>query len=250
MNENPMKLPSGESSVYERNRLVFNASPETENYEGAMDKAKRIASILGKITPRAIVSDVGCHTGVSTVKYGEVPGVAKMEGFDIADGALEVLQKRGLKGFHWAAGLEKCPVEDGRYDVVIASEIIEHVVDTDFFMAELKRIIKPKGHAIITTPNLYYWVSRIKFAFAEAPWSYPAVSSRYKHDRNILTEHIRVNGLKEWSGFFEHCGFEVKETKGLPWASLLTLKGRMIRMVDQIMPVNAACLLLFVLNKK
>jgi len=47
------------------------------------------------------------------------------------------------------------PVENERYDVIIASEIIEHVLDTDFFIEELKRILKPNERIIIATPNIH-----------------------------------------------------------------------------------------------
>jgi len=46
-------------------------------------------------------------------------------------------------------------VENERYDVIIASEIIEHVLDTDFFIEELKRILKPNERIIIATPNIH-----------------------------------------------------------------------------------------------
>ena len=39
-------------------------------------------------------------------------------------------------------------------DLVIALEIIEHLFDTDFFLNEIHRILKPEGLLILSTPNL------------------------------------------------------------------------------------------------
>lgn len=240
----------GEHSVANRNKMVFNAYETVENDPPSLMKAQAICKVLASIEPRKAVSDVGCNTGVSTAFYAKVPGVESMEGFDIADKAVQIGKEKGLHVHVWHGGVEKCPTEDNRYDVVIASEIIEHIVDTDFFMNELKRVIKPGGHAIITTPNLYYWLSRLKFLLGCAPWNYPSVSSNFKLDRNILTEHIRVNGMKEWTAFFEYLGFEVVRTQGLGWAAPTSFKSRLIYLIDKMMPKKLACLSLFVLKVK
>jgi ubiquinone/menaquinone biosynthesis C-methylase UbiE len=43
-------------------------------------------------------------------------------------------------------------IKSNTYEVVIASEIIEHVIDPKEFIKELFRVVKPKGKLIITTP--------------------------------------------------------------------------------------------------
>lgn len=44
------------------------------------------------------------------------------------------------------------PIKDNSYDCVIASEIIEHVINPKEFIKELYRVVKPGGELIITTP--------------------------------------------------------------------------------------------------
>lgn len=245
-----MDLPHGDLSVSARNQLVFNASLEGENHKAGILKAERIARVLQTVSPRAIVADIGCHNGVYTIMYAQVQGVSIIEGFDIANKALEAARERGLRAFLWNAGMEPCPAETEKYDVIISSEVIEHIVDTEYFVSEIRRILKSKGHVILTTPNLYYWLSRVKFLFAETPWNYPGVSSQFKANRNINTEHIRVNGVKEWSAFFEARGFKVLRTQGLDWVVPSALKARIIHLIDLLMPKNASCLTLFLLQKE
>lgn len=45
------------------------------------------------------------------------------------------------------------PFQDGYFDLIIASDVIEHVKETDLFLSELKRIMKPDGQLFLTTPN-------------------------------------------------------------------------------------------------
>jgi SAM-dependent methyltransferase len=136
--------------------------------------------------------------------------------------------------------------------VLIASEVIEHIVNTEFFASEMHRILKPNGHVILTTPNLYYWLNRLKFLFARTPWNYPGVSSQFKADPNINLAHIRVNGIREWSSFFNARGLRVLSTQGVNRVppSATSFKSRIIRLVDRLMPQNALCLALFLLQKK
>src|SRR5206468_10623734 len=42
---------------------------------------------------------------------------------------------------------------DGHFDVVIASQILEHVIRRRRFMQEIRRVLKPKGRALIFVPN-------------------------------------------------------------------------------------------------
>ncbi|MFC1622625.1 methyltransferase domain-containing protein [Patescibacteria group bacterium] len=47
------------------------------------------------------------------------------------------------------------------FDIIISSEIIEHIYDTDFFLQEIFRILKPDGKLLITTPNVASFGRRI-----------------------------------------------------------------------------------------
>lgn len=43
---------------------------------------------------------------------------------------------------------------DDKFDVVLATEIIEHILDLDKFHSEINRVLKDDGKLIITTPNV------------------------------------------------------------------------------------------------
>lgn len=240
----------GDWSVVEGNRRIANLLAESEHGEAGYLKVQKIIHVLQTVRPRARVADIGCQNGLYTAMYARVGGMGTVEGFDVAEKALEAANKRGLHVLMWNAGMERCPAESERYDVLVAGDVIEHIVDTEFFVSEMRRILKSNGHVILTTPNLYYWVSRLKFVLGKAPWNYPGVSSQFKSDSNIITEHIRVNGIKEWSAFFEARGFKVVRTEGLAWVPPTSLKRRFIRLIDMLMRNNASCLALFLLQRE
>ena len=62
-------------------------------------------------------------------------------------------------GLMYARGL---PISNACLDAVFAGEIIEHLVDTDSFIAEIARVLRPGGHTVITTPNLASFENRLR----------------------------------------------------------------------------------------
>jgi len=46
------------------------------------------------------------------------------------------------------------PFGDNEFEIVLCTEVIEHVLDTEKFLHEIKRILKPNGYLIITFPFL------------------------------------------------------------------------------------------------
>ncbi len=74
------------------------------------------------------------------------------------------------------------PFEDEQYDVVVATEVIEHLPNHSAFLIEATRVIKKHGHLILTTPNVHRVQSRWRFALtgqhelrsARLGWDIPA----------------------------------------------------------------------------
>lgn len=53
------------------------------------------------------------------------------------------------------------PEVTGRFDLVIACEILEHVAHTQEFLIQLKRFLNPGGRVLITTPNGEFFRNRL-----------------------------------------------------------------------------------------
>lgn len=53
------------------------------------------------------------------------------------------------------------PDQLGRFDLVVACEIVEHVADTVAFLSQLRKFVRPGGHLLITTPNGEFFRNRL-----------------------------------------------------------------------------------------
>ncbi|MCB9362525.1 methyltransferase domain-containing protein [Candidatus Woesearchaeota archaeon] len=47
------------------------------------------------------------------------------------------------------------------FDVVVTIEVLEHVYSTDNFLANIRKLLAPKGICILTTPNLHSFMARL-----------------------------------------------------------------------------------------
>jgi SAM-dependent methyltransferase len=98
------------------------------------------------------VLDLGCGDGWMTAElaaHGAVP-----VGVEIASAAIDRARRHhpGLD-FRLAEIGGELPVEDNAFDVVWSSEVIEHVADTARWLSEVRRVLRPGGRLLVTTPN-------------------------------------------------------------------------------------------------
>ncbi|OGI67958.1 hypothetical protein A2738_03875 [Candidatus Nomurabacteria bacterium RIFCSPHIGHO2_01_FULL_42_15] len=80
----------------------------------------------------------------------------------------EELKEKGYKSVLVDLEEEKLPFPDNSFDLVVSLEVIEHLWNTDHYLSELKRVVKPNGYVIITTPNYNYWSFRLRAFFGQA----------------------------------------------------------------------------------
>jgi SAM-dependent methyltransferase len=58
------------------------------------------------------------------------------------------------------------PIGDASFDFVSCIEGIEHLQDQFHFVRECRRILRPGGHLVLSTPNILNLASRFKFVFS------------------------------------------------------------------------------------
>ena len=70
------------------------------------------------------------------------------------------------------------PFPDGAFDVVVALEVIEHLLEPDAFLDEVVRVLTPKGSVILSTPRLD---SLLVVMSLLAGWQPPGVEASSRH---------------------------------------------------------------------
>jgi 2-polyprenyl-3-methyl-5-hydroxy-6-metoxy-1,4-benzoquinol methylase len=111
---------------------------------------------LSLMHPCQTLLDLGCGDCQFTAKLVDRTGAATVITVDTIP--IRVKYSYGHKWQSVNADLNRrLPIDDNTADIIHAGDVIEHLNDTDTFVKEIKRILKPDGYAVISTPNLASW---------------------------------------------------------------------------------------------
>jgi 2-polyprenyl-3-methyl-5-hydroxy-6-metoxy-1,4-benzoquinol methylase len=108
----------------------------------------------------------------------------------------------------------KFPYKDNSFDYVIANQIIEHLYFTDYFVEEIRRILKPGGLMILSTTNLVAIHSRLIMLLGFMPNSlHPSThivgTLIQKKGNNPIYGHKSVFSARALKQFTKLHGFKV-----------------------------------------
>lgn len=117
---------------------------------GSRDWPTKNKLIKALTLPEDRLLDVGCGTG-ALLRFLKEEGYKNLEGLEISKRAVEVLGQHGITMHH--AKLPDLPLLNEQYDVVVASQVLEHIIRRQKFLRGLKQILKPSGSLIIFVPN-------------------------------------------------------------------------------------------------
>jgi SAM-dependent methyltransferase len=112
----------------------------------------RLAFLRREVRSGDRVLDLGSGSGVFTAELARA-GAAPI-GIEVAEAAL--LRARAGHpelDFRLAPIDGSLPLEDCSFEVVWASEVIEHVADTARWLSEVRRVLAPAGRLLVTTPS-------------------------------------------------------------------------------------------------
>ena len=151
-------------------------------------------------------ADVGCGAGLLAEPLARLG--AAVTGIDAAPeniaAARDHAAGQGLEIDYRTGGAEAL---DGRYDLVTALEVVEHVADPAAFVGALAAAVAEGGLLILSTPNRTAWSKLIMIGLGEGTGRIP----RGTHDwgKFIAPDELRA--------MIRGAGLEVTDTTGIGW---------------------------------
>ncbi|OHE79128.1 MAG: hypothetical protein A2107_09235 [Verrucomicrobia bacterium GWF2_62_7] len=108
---------------------------------------------------------------------------------------------------HFNVETDRFPFEDGRFDVVLFCEIIEHLQNDPLkVLGEIKRVLKPGGRLVLTTPNIARLENAVRLIGGKnISDPYSGYGPYGRHNREYTRQEI--GSLLEWSGFEPELSF-------------------------------------------
>ena len=210
--------PPGASSAPPANPLQeFYETPGVPLRSGpdrAQRQARMLTEMLRDFAGPAVIVDLGCGDGSALAVAAERNPAHRFAGIDWSGDALRSAQALGLMVVRSGVAAN-LPVADGVADVVIMSELIEHLVDPDGAVAEARRVLRPGGSLLLSTPNLAAWYNRGLLALGIQPiFSEVSLRGVFGRPGRVVAGHLRLFTRRALTGFLTASGFRCVTVTG------------------------------------
>lgn len=194
----------GLRAFYENPHVPLSSGPDR-----ATRQARMLASILRDIPAPGCVVDIGCGDGGATLVASIANPGHRFVGIDWSADALRQARARGLASL-LRAGVDGVglPIASETADVVVMSELIEHLIDTDSALDEAWRVLKPGGWLLLSTPNLAAWYNRGLLALGVQPvFSEVSLRGVFGRPGTVVAGHLHMFTRPALTGLLQARGF-------------------------------------------
>lgn len=160
--------------------------------------------------------DIGCGAGVLAEPLARLG--AEVTGIDPAPELIAVAaahaEDNGLDIAYRATTAEALVEEGLAYDVVVASEVVEHVADVEAFVGTVGRLAKPGGMALFSTINRTLMAHALVIVGAEYVLRWLPVGT-HSYEKFVTPAELRLAARA--------AGLEVSDQRGIKFDPLRNL---------------------------
>lgn len=179
-------------------------------------RLSRIIGLVEELHPGSLL-DLACGSGYLLDQLATRID-AELTGVDVYD------EQPGKSWSYRAADLTAgVPFDDASFDVVVAGEIIEHVPDPDALLREIRRVLRPGGHLVLSTPNIVSWANRLLVPLGVQPLFTETSSEMHLGRRlrvlgqgNQVQGHLKIFTHRALAEILERTGYRTIRRIGVP----------------------------------
>ena len=110
---------------------------------------------------------------------------------------------------------------DRTFNYLVSVDVIEHIVDTDGFLAKSRGLLDHEGYFYLQTPNLASWHGRLSLFCGYAPEAIEVSGVKgyfgkfgiFRHEKAL--NHVRVFNYRALREMCEYYGFEIVRAVGV-----------------------------------
>jgi len=151
------------------------------------------------------ILSLGCGTGRDLWSFTTTHHV---RGMDISESGVVLARQHGIDALR-ASVTESFPYEDNAFDIVVAKDILEHVLDPLAVLREIRRVLRPRGDLVVLIPNHFYWWFRLRYLFGKN-----LIWKTFMHDQTGAFEewnyiHVRFFTWKGVRRLLAAAGFSI-----------------------------------------
>ncbi len=170
------------------------------------------------------VLDIGCGNGAVLIRLAlkfKKNKKVKFKGVDLSKAFVDygniAAKYKGLAG---TVSFEQLDIEKsdlkGKYDVILSSEVLEHLQEAEKFLMKVVNSLKKGGVLLLSTPNSNNWakyplgwIKGLVIKINNKDWEKQLIKKEEKYKLSEQEQHIKVFGLGELKNLLEKAGLKV-----------------------------------------
>lgn len=200
----PLFLDAQDEKISEQDfHYINHYTIDAEVFDYYRDRNDKLEQVSVSLLRRSIIRqiprntrfllDVGC--GCAYIAKHFINSGTRVVSLDVAQANVEKALKKYPSDNHAAvvADVFALPFKENTFDCIVASEIIEHTVDPHAFVEALKRVLKPGGTLIISTP----YKEKIEYSLCiHCNCKTPKNAHLHSFDKNNMRSLHSTSGLE------------------------------------------------------
>ena len=123
----------------------------SRKHEGLAEYLDAAAEKIGR--PNFSFCDAGCGNGIYLKYMANKYPETKLYGFDFSQTIVQIAKNNAAAAEIKTGNLEAAPYKNETFDIILCTQVIEHLLDDKKGLAELCRMLKPGGYLVISTDN-------------------------------------------------------------------------------------------------
>jgi 2-polyprenyl-3-methyl-5-hydroxy-6-metoxy-1,4-benzoquinol methylase len=191
---------------------VISKKHVTDYFLESCHRTKEIVKDVSQIGAGKKILDIGMGYGFYDIILKESLGF-DVTGLEIQENVpvyCRLAQAHGIQIIPGMLSKEPLPIQDCSFDFVIFSEVLEHLRISPFgVLSEIRRILRPKGLLLLTTPNVGRLTNILKlFAGKNLTPMFPDDDTELAHITDRIA-HIREYTMGELTTLMTRVGYKI-----------------------------------------
>jgi ubiquinone/menaquinone biosynthesis C-methylase UbiE len=188
---------------------IDNTAARLEDYSHLSKTGQRVVAryrrrfVSHTVGEVASILEVGCGQGWLLKDTGEAHPNARLVGIDMRPEALEFARELVPRGEFLLQDAHELPFDDASFDLVICSDVLEHVENPAAVVGEIRRV--SRGFAVIAVPHEpFFWGSNL-------------LRGKYLSTLGNFPEHVNHFGRGSLQRLLESAFANVIMDTSFPW---------------------------------
>jgi SAM-dependent methyltransferase len=197
------------------------------------DRVRLLLRILaGIIKIPSVVMDVGCGAGSITKHFHKIKWVRRVIGIDAGREALDIASQH-CDLVIWSNLEKRIELPGECTDVVVSSYVMEHITNTETYLREMYRVLRPGGYLVLQVVNLACWCNRLALLIGWQPWfTETGTEANYgnpvRGGADGIAGHVRYHVPGAFRAMLKATGYQIEAQYGFSELSRLKWLDRLI----------------------